>query len=151
MPIHPNKAPFLGVLTLVDTPSDKAPSGVRGHKVVLTREAAEKALESLIGMGVNMHPDGDRHNTSEKIGIIDSAEIKGNEIIVSGYIFGCDCPSVIRQLNACADYGMSYELANARVDDMRSPVWKLTRVTFTGAAILLKSKAAYFLTDFTLL
>ena len=30
---------------------------------------------------------------------------------------------------------MSYELADARVEDMRAEVWKLTRVTFTGAAI----------------
>ena len=35
---------------------------------------------------------------------------------------------------------MSYELADARVEDMRAEVWKLTRVTFTGAAILLQGK-----------
>ena len=39
--------------------------------------------------------------------------------------------------------GMSYEIADARVEDMRAEVWKLTRVTFTGAAILLREKAAY--------
>ena len=37
---HPNRLPFEGCLTLVDLPSDKAPSGARGHRVVLTREAA---------------------------------------------------------------------------------------------------------------
>lgn len=44
--------------------------------------------------------------------------------------------------------GMSYELADARVEDMRAEVWKLTRVTFTGAAILLREKAAYQATSF---
>ena len=44
--------------------------------------------------------------------------------------------------------GMSYELADARVEDMRAEVWKLTRVTFTGAAILLRDKAAYRATSF---
>ena len=39
--------------------------------------------------------------------------------------------------------GMSYELADAHVEDMRASVWRLTRVTFTGAAILLREKAAY--------
>jgi hypothetical protein len=39
--------------------------------------------------------------------------------------------------------GMSYELADARVRDVRSPVWMLDEVTFTGAAILLRTKAAY--------
>jgi hypothetical protein len=31
---------------------------------------------------------------------------------------------------------------------MRADVWKLTRVTFTGAAILLREKAAYRATSF---
>ena len=39
--------------------------------------------------------------------------------------------------------GMSYELADAHVADMRASVWTLTRATFTGAAILLRDKAAY--------
>ena len=41
-----------------------------------------------------------------------------------------------------------YELADAKVEDMRAEVWKLTRVTFTGAAILLREKAAYRATSF---
>jgi hypothetical protein len=44
--------------------------------------------------------------------------------------------------------GMSYELADAQVADMRAPVWRLTRATFTGAAILLREKAAYRGTSF---
>jgi len=43
---------------------------------------------------------------------------------------------------------MSYELADAHVADMKAPVWKLTRATFTGAAILLRAKAAYRGTSF---
>src|SRR3984885_3902068 len=49
---HPNRLPFEGVLTLVDVASDKAPSGAKGHRVVLRREAAEAALPSLLGMAV---------------------------------------------------------------------------------------------------
>ena len=33
-PKHPNRLPFLGVLGFVDEPSDKAPSGARGHKIL---------------------------------------------------------------------------------------------------------------------
>jgi len=46
--------------------------------------------------------------------------------------------------------GMSYELADARVADMKASVWRLTKATFTGAAILLRSKAAYRGTSFRL-
>ena len=38
---------------------------------------------------------------------------------------------------------MSYEIADARVQDMQAPVWKLTEVMFTGAAILRRDRAAY--------
>ena len=55
---HPNRLPFEGCLTLVDVPSDKAPSGARGHRVVLTREAAEMALPSLLGMAVDYKAGG---------------------------------------------------------------------------------------------
>jgi hypothetical protein len=44
--------------------------------------------------------------------------------------------------------GMSYEIADAKIEDMRAETWKLTRVTFTGAAILLRDKAAYRGTSF---
>ena len=46
--------------------------------------------------------------------------------------------------------GMSYELADAHVADMQAQLWTLTRATFTGAAILLRDKAAYRATSFRL-
>ena len=56
---HPNRVPFEGVLTMVNTASDKAPAGARGHRVMLTRDAAEKALPSLLGMAVDYRPGWD--------------------------------------------------------------------------------------------
>ena len=55
-----------------------------------------------------------------------------------------------RRVRAAEDgaMGMSYELADAHVADMRATVWTLTRATFTGAAILLREKAAYRSTSF---
>jgi len=38
---------------------------------------------------------------------------------------------------------MSYEIADARVADTQAKIWTLTQVTFTGAAILRRDKAAY--------
>src|SRR4029077_2188248 len=61
-----------------------------------------------------------------------------------GYLFARDFPDLMRELRAgSARLGMSYELADARVRDRRTPVWTLDEATFTGAAILLKKKAAY--------
>jgi hypothetical protein len=163
---HPNRLPFEGCLTLVDVPSDKAPSGARGHRVVLTREAAESALPSLLGMAVDYKAGWDGHDARQKCGIITSAHLEpkeeGQRLLVRGFLFARDYPefskfSKLGGLGSHADglaagadgaMGMSYELADAHVADMRMPVWRLTRATFTGAAILLREKAAYLATTF---
>jgi hypothetical protein len=147
---HPNRVPFEGILTTVDTPSDRAPSGARGHRVVLTREAAEQALPSLLGMAVDYRPAWDGHDNRCKIGIVTEASLSGNKLLVRGYLYARDFPDVAKAIEAHAPnaLGMSYEIADAKVHDMRAPVWRLTKVTFTGAAILLRVKAAYSSTRF---
>jgi len=153
---HPNREPFHGVLTLVDKPSDKAPAGSRGHRVILTRTAAERALPSLIGMALDYAPAFDRHDARRKVGVITRAEIVGKALELSGYLFAKDFPELVRQIELGAiqasaaarrrplnPLGMSYEIADASVADVRAKIWTLTRVTFTGAAILRRDKAAY--------
>ena len=147
---HPNRLPFEGCLTLVDVASDRAPSGARGHRVVLTKTAAEAALPSLMGMAVDYKAGWDGHDARQKCGIITSAEVDGSRLMVAGYMFARDFPEFGVEMEASVgrSLGMSYELADAHVADMRAQVWTLTRVTFTGAAILLKAKAAYRETSF---
>ena len=149
---HPNRAPFTGVLTLVDEPSTKPPSGARGHRVVLTRAAALAALPSLLGMAVDYAPAWDGHDARRKCGIITQADVDGLRLRVAGYLFSKDFPEVERQMRQSlpGTMGMSWELANAHVEDMRTEIWKLTQATFTGAAILLRDKAAYRNTSFEL-
>jgi hypothetical protein len=154
---HPNREAFHGVLTLVDVTSDKAPAGARGHRVVLTRAAAESALASLLGMALDYSPSLDRHDTRRKVGVITSAEIVGRNLKLGGHMFAKDFPELVQQigrkrkpptvLQAGSQHdgclGMSYEISDARVADMNAKVWTLMRVTFTGAAILRRDKAAY--------
>jgi hypothetical protein len=147
---HPNRVPFEGVLTVVNAASDKAPAGARGHRVVLTREAAETALPSLLGMAVDYRPGWDGHDARRKIGVLTEADLMGHRLVVRGYLYARDFPEVAKAIEAHSPeaMGMSYELADARVEDLRAEIWKLTRVTFTGAAILLREKAAYRATSF---
>jgi len=147
---HPNRVPFAGVLTVVNTASDKAPAGARGHRVLLTREAAEKALPSLLGMAIDYRPGWDGHDARRKIGVLTEADLVGHNLVVRGYIYARDFPDVAQAIQArtSQSLGMSYELADARVEDMRADIWKLIRVTFTGAAVLLREKAAYRATSF---
>jgi len=147
---HPNRVPFEGVLTTVNVASDKAPSGARGHRVMLTREAAETALPSLLGMAVDYRPGWEGHDARRKIGLLTEASLLGQRLVVRGYLYARDFPEVAGAIRAQAPgtLGMSYELADARVEDLRAEVWKLTQMTFTGAAILLREKAAYRATSF---
>jgi hypothetical protein len=189
---HPNRAAFRGVLTFIDTPSDKAPAGARGHRVLLTREGAEQALPSLLGMALDYAPALDRHDARRKVGIITRAEVltagqgmlgakaqpagasdrksaglaphlraaaacswmasttgtsqtAGSRIEVAGYVFARDFPELVRELRRGGprQFGMSYEITDARIDDLRASIWTITEFLFTGAAVLRRDKAAY--------
>jgi hypothetical protein len=180
---HPNRIAFRGVLTIVDAVSDKAPAGARGHRVMLTRTAAEAAIPSLLGMGLDYSPRLDGHDTRRKIGVITRAEIVGREITVGGFLYGRDFPEMVEEIgknravgervrkaadhalqsmprnghtrhadtsvratqdrDTSAGLGMSYEIADAMVEDIKANVWVLNQVTFTGAAVLRRDKAAY--------
>lgn len=149
---HPNKAPFKGVLTIVDSPSDKSPSGARGHRVILTHTAAKAALPGLIGMAVDFKAGWDGHDARQKVGVITEAYLEGKNLMVAGFIYAKDFKDIIPHLEKSTELmGMSYELHNAHVEDMNQKIWTLTRATFTGAAILYRSKAAYMSTSFGLL
>jgi hypothetical protein len=91
-----------------------------------------------------------------KVGVITRAEIVGKAVELSGYLFAKDFPEIVRQIENGAMHassaarrrpqsplGMSYEISDANVADVRARIWTLTRVTFTGAAILRRDKAAY--------
>ena len=95
---HPNREAFCGVLTLVDVPSQRAPSGSRGHQVVLTRAAAEAALPSLLGMALDYAPSYDRHDVQRKVGVITQAEVVGQNLEIGGYLFARDFPEVVKKI-----------------------------------------------------
>jgi hypothetical protein len=162
---HPNRAGFRGVLTVVDVASDKSPSGARGHRVLLTRRAAEAAIPSLMGMGLDYSPALDRHDARRKIGVITRADIVGRVIEVGGFLYALDFPEIVKEIGrpgrtgsavsaglgsgegnprtSRAGLGMSYEITDALVEDITASVWVLNKVTFTGAAVLRRDKAAY--------
>src|SRR5271156_5816211 len=107
---HPNRVPFEGELTVVNAASDKAPAGARGHRVMLTRDAAEKALPSLLGMAVDYRPGWDGHDARCKIGLLTEADLSGRQLIVRGYLYARDFPEVAESIQAKSPQalGMSY-------------------------------------------
>jgi hypothetical protein len=136
--------PFSGVLVHLDKISDAPPSGSNGKKILVTLDAGKKALSTLTGMGVSTAANFCGHDPKRKIGIISSAQIVGNAVLIAGSIFAKDFPeiaSTIRQLKSAL--GFSFEAQRISVANPGSAVLVITDLTFTGAAILLKDKAAY--------
>jgi hypothetical protein len=152
---HPNKMPFSGVLTWFDAPSDSAPHGSGGLPVVIPSAVGVPALSSLIGMAVNFQPGGwDGHSPTDKIGVITAASAGEPEadgavpVHVEGYIYAHDFESAATdiKLNQSA-LGFSIETAKTRLQAGTFNGEEVAVVSdigyFTGAAILLKSTAAW--------
>ena len=213
---------------MVDVPSQRSPSGAKGHLVMLTKRAAEAALPSLLGMALDYSPALDRHDVRCKVGVITRAEIVGRNVELGGYLFARDFPEIVEEIakarperdskyadsfrtrlvqagvihaavspesgswregyrlrdslratawrirglttamsrkapgalehvegvgptiraETClaagpSGLGLSYEVTAVQIADTRARVWTLSKVTFTGAAILRRDKAAY--------
>lgn len=147
---HPNRRSFRGILTTVDVASDRAPSGARGHRVLLTGKSVEDALPSLLGMAVDYTPELDGHDARRKVGVITGAELvvrkgAGQQVEVTGHLFEKDFPEIVAEIasKGRAVLGMSYEIADVRVVDANAAIWVIRDFTFTGAAVLKRTKAAY--------
>ncbi len=93
---HPNRVPFRGVLTFVDVASDAAPSGTRGHRVMLKRPGTEKALPSLLGMALDYAPTLDRHDARRKVGVITEADIVQKDEVRSSQFKENHAPVIAR-------------------------------------------------------
>jgi hypothetical protein len=146
---HPNRMPFSGIMTRIDRPSDAAPHGANGKRVTITRAAAEKALSSILGMAVDFTPSFDGHDRKQKIGLITAATIQddpldGDFIRIEGFLYAADFPQEAAQIQTDKDLlGFSWEIAQVHVESLDTNPLAITDCVFTGAAILLKDKAAY--------
>ena len=141
---HPNRMPFTGVLTKVGLPSDKPPNGTDGKKVLLTHDAVEAALASLIGMGVDLAKDMDGHDVKSKVGLITDAVIDGEDLRIRGFIYAADFPQEALKIHMKqSQLGFSFEAQNIAVESLDDDPLVVKSCVFTGAAILMKDAAAY--------
>jgi hypothetical protein len=144
VPGHPNRMPFTGTLTRVGVASDSAPGGSGGKRVLITAEAAERALPSLMGMAVNLTNNLAGHAPTAKIGFIHKAEVVDTELRVEGFVYAADFPKEALRIHLeQSQLGMSFEARNISAADAEADPVVINDLFFTGAAILMKDKAAY--------
>jgi hypothetical protein len=145
VPGHPNRMPFTGVLTRVGVASDAAPGGSGGKRVLITPEAAERALPSLMGMAVNLvNGTMDGHAPQAKVGFIHSATIVDTELRIEGFVYAADFPKEALRIHLeQSQLGFSFEARNIDAVDAEADPVVITDLFFMGAAILMKNRAAY--------
>ena len=141
---HPNRMPFSGVLTKIGLASDQPPHGADGKRVLLTHDAAEKALASLLGMGVDLTAALDGHDAQNKVGVITGAHIEGEDLKIEGFIYAADFPNEALRIHLKqSELGFSFEAQNLAVESLDADPLVIKDCVFTGAAILMKNDAAY--------
>lgn len=151
---NPDFMKFDAVVGYIDTPTDDTPcGGVEGYQLVISSEGMD--VQSLIGSGVNVAwSDGwfydvedalKSHNPRFKVGVIDSAQVVGNQIMVSGHLWKADFPDVCDIIKCAKEsLGCSVEVYfdGYRKNDEAKTITGFG-AHFTGVAILYKSKAAF--------
>ena len=141
---HPNALPFTGTLCQLNVASTRPPSGANGHRVRISTTVAQRALPSLLGQGVDMTCDLQEHDRRFKIGVVTEAWCQGNDLRIRGHFYARDFPDEIAAIQRQkAQLGFSYEVTAVETANVHAPVWDLTRLTFCGCAVILKSLAAY--------
>jgi uncharacterized protein YlxW (UPF0749 family) len=140
---HPNRMPFEGVLFKVGTPSEGAPGGSGGKRVLISKAVAEAATASLLGMGVNVAAGLADHDAQRKVGVITEGFVDGDDYRIRGFIYASDFPKVAEAVKGLQDsLGFSFEAQDWK-SKMVGGVRHLTELTFMGAAILKAKAAAY--------
>lgn len=123
-------------------PSDRAPHGASGKRVLMPVAAARAMLGSLTGMGVNIG-NASGHNPGTKVGVIQAARIEGDAIMVSGHLGAADFPAEIRRIRSdLARLGMSFE-GQFQFESANTDPLVIAGGAFHGACILPSAEAAY--------
>ena len=159
-----NWLPFTGTCLFADQPSDGIPSGGVDKPVRFPSAELDKALDSMVDMGVDCEwpdeDDGDDHDEFGrktscgpeeafsghddrfKIGVVKTSVRKDNEMVISGGLWSNDFSDICDMYrNAKASLGFSVEVYFNIVD--QGEYYDAVDIEFTGVAILFSDLAAF--------
>lgn len=122
-----------GIICPVGRPSVRPPGGARGHKLIVSRNAAEKMVKLSIGTPIwDSHPC--RKGDFKEIGVIEECEIVRNKLVARGRSYR-KYPSNI-QASRQPKLGMSFDIGEGKIADVRAEIWTLVDFeTFKGCAV----------------
>lgn len=143
-----NWMPFKGTCMFIDKPSDYTPSG--GDKPVLfPRQDIEKALSSFENMGVNCrYSEWDSgqlfegHDSQFKIGIVKTAEIIGNEVVISGGLWSYDFAELCDKVKSAKE-SLGWSIEPLMYLEDKGDYYESSETEFRGVALMWADKAAF--------
>ena len=144
-----NFMPFSGVCLFANAISDGIPSGGIDKPVRFPAEELEKSIQTIKLMGVNCKYPKDMpeamfsgHDSNHKIGVIESTELIGNEMHISGGLWDSDFEEECSMVKLAKDsLGWSVEVFFGLED--RGEYYDAVDIDFTGVALMWKSGAAF--------
>ena len=148
----PNWMPFTGVCLFTDTPSDGIPSSNCGidKPVMFPSDEVEKSIDTFENMGVNcVWPEWGNpaeafsgHDSRRKIGVISSASLSGNEVVIKGGLWAWDFEDVCDMVKVTKEsLGWSVEVSmNIEETD---EYYIAKNLEFSGCALLFSEDAAF--------
>lgn len=144
-----NQSPFTGVLFLIDEPSESAPSKGSSYPLYVPRNVAERCVEAVAaspGLPLDVDASLSCHAKENIAGVINKAEIVGNEFLVYGHLFPWNQEDKVRLISANrSNLGMSM---NARASGHigivgGQKVFHIDSLELMGANILKAAKATW--------
>ena len=147
--MHPNKIPFYGVVAFLGTQSNKMLAGSRGRRIILHEDVAKNAISTLLETGVSYSSLFDKHDVQKKIGVVTWVGIIEKELCIAGHLFGKDFPEVLDVITTnsssvtSTSLGLSFEATDVCLANASARIWEITKLTFTGVAVIRRDKAAY--------
>lgn len=132
----------------VDKPSDYVPSG--GDKPVLfPRADIEKALTTFVDMGVNCrYSEWDSgelfegHDSQFKIGIVKTAEIHGDEVIITGGLWSYDFADLCDKVRSAKE-SLGWSIEPLMYLEDKGDYYEASETEFVGVALMWADKAAF--------
>lgn len=141
-----NRRPIRGVLFRVDEPSEAIPSVGPGLPLYVSREVAETTLSCVCGLPLDADDSLSKHANKEIAGVIQSAEIHGDDYYISGYVWPWSQSEKVQAIAQNLDrLGMSMNAAakGHKAEVNGQEVFWVDELQLLGANILYSDRATY--------
>jgi len=138
-----NRIAWHGTLLRVGIASDQPPQGSESHRILISKELAQRKCKDLLQMPINCAFNLAQHQKPAILGIIRQASVEGDALVVSGWLWSKNRPDLVELVKRHqGQLGMSFEASDTQPEDESAAVWRLKDMEFTGASVLYTQRAA---------